>query len=446
MARIAATLVAASLTVAVVSAENWPAWRGPDGAGVSPGKNLPTAWSDSSNIAWQVPLRGLGVSTPIIWGNRIFVTSQEGAVVERAGDHPTLIQGAELAGSGERTLGGRKQGDRTKADEDVRFIVIALDRDSGRRLWEYTLKAEGELPEVHEKHNLASPSPVSDGERVYAWFGTGQLVALDMSGKPVWQRNLGLEIAPVSIIWGPGSSPALYKDSVLLLCYHGQSAYLLSVDAKTGRTRWKVDEKPGITSYSTPVVVQGPTGPELVINSSQGVTGHNPDTGEQLWHFTEANSFPIPAAVPGPGGLVYLNRGYRSSPYMAIRLGGRGDISTSHVVWRQGASGPYVPSLVLYEGLLYFATDAGIVSAIDASTGERVWRERIPGVYMASPVAGDGKIYFVGETGETLVLAAGRTLKVLAKNHLTGRFVASPAIANGRIFLRADDRLLAVGP
>ena len=170
MARIAATLVAASLTVAVVSAENWPAWRGPDGAGVSPGKNLPTAWSDSSNIAWQVPLRGLGVSTPITWGNRIFVTSQEGAVVERAGDHPTLIQGAELAGSGERTLGGRKQGDRTKADEDVRFIVIALDRDSGRRLWEYTLKAEGELPEVHEKHNLASPSPVSDGERVYAWF------------------------------------------------------------------------------------------------------------------------------------------------------------------------------------------------------------------------------------------------------------------------------------
>jgi outer membrane protein assembly factor BamB len=142
---------------------------------------------------------------------------------------------------------------------------------------------------------------------------------------------------------------------------------------------------------------------------------------------------------------VYLNRGYRSSPYMAIKLGGRGDISSTNVMWRQPTSGPYVPSIIHYDGLIYMATDEGIVSAVDAATGQRVWRERIPGVYMASPVAGDGKVYFVGETGDTLVLQAGRQLKILAKNKLTGRFVASPAIAGGRIFLRADDRIVAVG-
>jgi outer membrane protein assembly factor BamB len=286
---------------------------------------------------------------------------------------------------------------------------------------------------------------VTDGERVYAWFGTGQLVALDMNGKLVWERHLGKEYAPVSIIWGPGSSPAVYKDSVILLNYLGQTSFLLSVDAKTGKTKWKSDRQPGVTSYSTPIVVPGPNGPELVVNASDGVAGFNPDTGERLWYYNEANNFPIPAPV-FENGVIYLNRGYRSSPYMALRPGGKGDIASTHVVWRQATSGPYVPSIVQYQGLIYMATDQGIVSAVDAATGERVWRERIPGVYMASPVAGDGKIYLAGETGETLVLEAGRQLKILARNKLSGRFTASPAIAEGRIFLRSDDRVIAVGP
>lgn len=438
------TAIALLLITVAVSADNWPGWRGPGDAAVSTESNLPAAWSDTQNIAWQTPLRGLGISSPIVWGNRVFVTSQDGFVAERPGNHPTLVQGPDLAASGERTLGGRKQGERARADERIRFVVAALDRDSGKQVWQYALDADGALPEVHEKHNLASPSPVTDGQRVYAWFGTNQVVALDMNGAMVWQRNLARDYAPVTITWGPGSSPTIYKDSLLLLCYYGQTSYLLSVEAKTGKTRWKADQKPGITSYSTPFVVQGPNGPEAIVNSSEGVAGHNPDTGERLWFFTEPNSFPIPVAVPN-GNLVYLNRGYRSSPYMAIRLGGRGDISTSHVLWRQPTSGPYVPSLVHYEGLLYMATDAGIVSAVDAATGQRVWQERIPGVYMASPVAGDGKIYFVGETGDTLVLQAGRQPKVLGHNKLTGRFAASPAIASGRLFLRADDRIIAIG-
>lgn len=445
MRRLLTATVTAFAATAALSAANWPAWRGPGDAGVSSETNLPSTWSDTQNVAWRTPLTGLGVSTPIVWGDRIFVTSQTGNTAARDGRHPTLITGDALETSGERTLGGGKQGARNKVDDTVRFILTALDRTSGRRLWEHTIDAEGPLPEIHEKHNLASPSPTTDGTRVYAWYGTGQLIAVDMTGKRVWTRNLATEVAPVSILWGPGSSPAVHGSTLYLLAYHGKSAYLMAVDAATGKTKWKVDGNPNVTSYSTPVMVQSPTGPELVVNSSEGVAGHSPETGERLWFYAESNSFPVPAPIPASGGMVYLNRGYRSSPYMAIRAGGRGDIAGTHVVWRQATSGPYVPSLVHYQGLLYMATDAGIVSAIDAATGERVWQERIPGVYMASPVAGDGKIYFADETGMTLVLEAGRTLKVLAKNKLTGRFGASPAIAGGRIFLRSDDAVVAVG-
>jgi len=445
MTRLLTAIIAAVVATTALSAENWPAWRGPGDAGVSSDTNLPVTWSDTENVAWRARLTGLGVSTPIVWGDRVFVTSQAGNVAERSGNHPTLVTGAALAGSGERTLGGRRQGERNRADERVRFVLTALDRASGRRLWEHTIDAENPLPELHEKHNLASPSPTTDGSRVYAWYGTGQLVAVDMNGKLVWGRNLAKEVAPVSIIWGPGSSPAVYGDTLYLLAYHGASAYLMAVEAATGKTKWKVDGGKDVMSYSTPVMVQAPSGPELVVNSSEGVAGHDPRTGARLWFFAEANSFPVPAPVPASGGLIYLNRGYRSSPYMAIRAGGRGEISDTHVVWRQATSGPYVPSLVHYQGLLYMATDAGIVSAIDAATGQRVWQERIPGVYMGSPVAGDGKVYFADETGTTLVLEAGRVLKVLAKNKLSGRFGASPAIAGGRIFLRSDDEVVAIG-
>src|SRR2546428_772643 len=198
MMRTAAALVLTLITGAVVSADNWPAWRGAGDGGVSTEKNLPLTWSDSQNVAWQAPLRGMGVSTPVVWGDRVFVTSQEGASRERPGRHPTLVTGADAAISGERTLGGRTAGERATPAARIKFIVTALERQTGRRVWEYALDPVGELPELHEKHNLASPSPVTDGQRIYAWFGTGQIVALDMSGKVVWQRNLAREYAPVT--------------------------------------------------------------------------------------------------------------------------------------------------------------------------------------------------------------------------------------------------------
>jgi outer membrane protein assembly factor BamB len=424
-----------------LGADNWPHWRGPASTGASAESGLPTTWSKTENVAWRTSLDGAGVSSPIVWGDRIYVTAQIGRGERQAGNHPRLAQGADAAKAGEGTL---TAGAAVAKRDRVGFLVTALDRTTGRRVWQHETAAEGVLPGVHDKHNLATPSPVTDGERVYAWFGTGQIVALDAGGKQIWTRHLGKEQSPFEINWGHASSPLLYADTVLLLCLHEQSSYLIALDKRTGKDKWKVDWPAGVTSYSTPVVANGPNGPELIVNTSRGVEALDPATGERRWQFDETNRFPIPVAIPH-GDMIYMTRGYRSSPYLAIKLGGRGNVTTSHVQWRVPTGGPYVPSLVFYDGLLYMAGELGIVSAIDVTNGERIWQERIGGLFTASPVAGDGKVYLVSESGETVVLAAGRTPKILARNQLDGHFVASPAIAGGRLVLRADDSVIAVG-
>jgi outer membrane protein assembly factor BamB len=420
-----------------VHAENWPHWRGPLASGVTAELGTPVRWSDSENIAWKAPVRGLGISSPIVWGDRVFVTSQAGSGQSRPG--PRLGQGAD-ANAGERAIGGGSRA----VTENVSFLVSAFDRMTGRRLWEYALAAEGALPSVHEKHNLASPSPVTDGRRVYAWFGNGQIMALDLDGKLIWKKHLGTEYGRFDIDWGHGSSPAVYRDTLILICYQPSGSYLLALDAATGSVRWKVDQAQGITSYSTPLVVETSGSAEIVVNSSAGVAGHDAATGKVLWQIDEANRFPIP--MPSlHNGVIYTTRGYRSSPFMAIRPGGKGNVANSHVIWRVPSGGPYVSSLLHYEGLIYFIGDVGVVTVSDATTGARVWQERLGGVYTASPVAADGKVYFLSEDGQTIILSAGRTPRVLARNKLNARQLASPAISGGRLFIRTDDQLYAIG-
>ena len=429
-----------ALGVADMHAENWPHWRGPATTGVSPETGLPERWSDTENVAWKAPVRGLGISSPIVWGDQVFVTSQTGRGARRSGTHPTLVQSGNPVESGERALGGGS----TAAGDKVSFLVTALSRVDGHKLWEYEVPAEGRLAEVHDKHNLASSSPITDGRRVYAWFGTGQLVALEMSGKLIWSRHLGREYAPFDINWGHSSSPVLFNDSLILVCYHLPTAYLLNLDATSGKTRWRVERGRDIHSYSTPLVVHTSGTTELVVNSSEGVSGHDAMTGQLLWHIQEQNRFPIPMPVLHDG-IIYTSRGYRSGPYMAIRPGGKGDVSRSHVLWRTDTGAPYVSSLVHYNGLLYMAGDVGVLSAIDAKTGQRVWQERTGGVFTASPVAADGKIYLLSEDGQTIVLAAGSQPRVLARNRLSARQLASPAVSGGRLFIRTDDAVIAIG-
>jgi outer membrane protein assembly factor BamB len=439
----ARTLITGLLTVtslATLAAEDWPHWRGPKASGVAADQKLPTRWSATENVVWKAPVGGLGISTPIVSGDSVYVTSQVGDGITREG--PRLVQGGDAAAMGERALGsGRaRSGDATKTF----FVVEAFSRADGKRRWERRIEAEGTLTPVHEKHNLSSASPVTDGETIYAWFGTGQLVALDRTGTIKWQRHLGKEISPFDIQWGHSSSPVIYRDSLILLCDHPSASYVLAVDKRTGKDLWKADRGKGRSAYSTPLIVESGSRPELIVNSTERIDAYDLADGRLLWFLGEANRFPVPTPVVHDG-IIYASRGYRSGPYMAIRPGGSGDVSASHVLWRVPTGAPYVSSLLHYDGIVYMANDVGVLTAVDAKTGERVWQQRVDGVFSASPVAGGGHVYFVSENGDTIVLKAGKAPEVVARNAIGERALASPAISNGRLFVRTDDHIYCIG-
>jgi outer membrane protein assembly factor BamB len=429
------------LGVASLSAD-WPNWRGPDASGVAPDRTLPIRWSAKDNVAWKAALAGAGVSTPIVSGDRVYVTSQIGAGVRREGNHPRLVQGADAAAQGERALGV----DRAAGADSAKtvFVVEAFGRADGKRLWERRIEAAGALTPVHDKHNLATPSPVTDGTLVFAWFGTGQIAALDRSGAVVWQRHLATDNGPFDIQWGHGSSPVLYRDLIILLCDQPARSYMVALDKKTGKDRWKADRGEGRASYSTPLAIEGAFGAELIVNSTERIDAYDPRTGAFLWHAGESSRFAVPSPV-FHDGVIYASRGYRSGPYMAIKPGGRGDVTKTQTVWQAPTGAPYVSSLLYYDGIVYMANDVGVLTAVDAATGARVWQERVDGVFSASPVAGGGHVYFVSEGGETVVVKAGRAPQIVAKNPLDARAVASPAISNGQIFIRTDTHVFAIG-
>jgi outer membrane protein assembly factor BamB len=408
---------------------NWPQWRGPSANGISEEKGLPLEWGPERNILWKSALPGLGTSTPVVWDDFVFVTSQ-------IGNGPYEGRSQDFPDAGK----ARKNGQ----DGKVQFVVQAFARTNGRLLWEYKLDAEGDLPAVHTKHNLASPSCVTDGKLVYAWFGNGQLVALTLGGKLAWSRHIGKEYAPFEILWGHGSSPVLYGDTLLLLCEHPGGAYLLALDKTTGKELWKKDRGKDRRSYSTPFLVSGDKGDELIINTTPRVEAVDPHNGDVLWYAGETNRVPVPMPVYHDG-VVYTSRGNFSSPYMAVKTGGRGDVSSTHIIWEVKTGAPYVSSLLYYQGFIYMATENGIVSCIDPAAGETVWKDRFGGVFSASPVAAEGHIYLVNEAGEAFVLQAGREEKILARNNLPERTLASPALSHGQIFLRTDDHLIAIG-
>ena len=328
--------------------------------------------------------------------------SQAGSGVVRPG--PRLVQGGNAAEAGERPLGSGA----ASGDGKVSFLVTRV-RIARRAACagEFELPAEAPFPAVHEKHNLASPSPVTDGERVYAWFATGR-------SPPSTCRQTRLEEASRRGVWavrdqlgpwqlaGRSQRPA---DSAVL---PRTASYLLALDARTGAVRWKDDAR------------QASRRTARRSSSSRARDGDHRQlerrhqrprlsaTGERLWHFDEANRFPMPMPL-FHDGIIYTSRGYRSSPFMAIRPGGNGDVAATHVVWKVTSGAPYISSPIHYDGLIYMIGDVGVLTVADAKTGERVYQERIGGVYTASPVAGDGKVYLVSEDGETIVLAAGRT-------------------------------------
>jgi outer membrane protein assembly factor BamB len=431
------------LLLASLPAGDWPQWRGPSSNGISNESGLPVQWNAKDHIIWKAPLAGLGTSSPIVWGDKVFITSQEGIIPAQQGILPLLARDDQELSRQESPIGGRRP--KTAGSSGVVSLVVeAFRKSDGARLWKYSTPATGDFPDLHEKHNLATPTPTTDGKLVFAWFGNGQIVALDMNGRVVWTRHLGVEYGSFKTPWGHGGSPTLYKDTLILLCDHGDNAYLLALEKATGKECWKVNRSKGSISHSTPLVVQGSERDELIVSSGERIDAFDPQNGQLLWYAGSQRQTPVPSPV-FHNGVIYLSRGYRNSDFLAIRPGGKGDVSKSHVLWRAPGGASYVPSILYYEGLLYVTNEVGVVTCADAGTGEAVWHQRLGGIFFASPVAGDGKVYMVSETGETYVLRAGRAAEILAKNELDERMLASPAISNGRLFLRSDGTLFCIG-
>ena len=403
-------LAALLLSGVELAAGDWPQWRGPSSRGVSQESGLPTTWSASENLAWRTPLAGLGNSSPIVWGDRVIVTSQIGSTPNTGGGHPQLARDERALAERETPIGGRRPAtDRAGSDRDaaIWLVVEAFRRSDGQRLWEHKTRATGPFSDLHEKHNLATPTPATDGQRVYAWFGNGQVVALDMSGRMVWTRHLGKEYSPFQTQWGHGSSPTLHGDLVVLLVR--SSRRLVPVGARRAYGEGAVEGRPRPRPRLSQHTARRAVRRKATSSWSTRRSASTPTirkTGKLLWYTGSERQTPIPSAV-FHDGRIFLSRGYRNSDYLAIRPGGRGDVTATHVEWRAASGASYVPSIVYYDGLLYMTNEVGVVTCADARTGEARVAPSARRLFFASPVAGDGKVYLVSETGETL-RAAGR--------------------------------------
>ena len=411
----------ASIAAAMMSAHaaDWPQFRGPGALGRGDSKGAPLSWSDTSNIVWKAKLPGPGASSPITWGHSIFVTCFTGYATS-----------------------SREPGDMTQ----LKRHLLCLSLKDGTVLWNTPVPAE--LPEqdrIREDHGYASSTPTVDAEHVYTFYGKSGVFAFDHSGKEVWQTKVGDKLNG----WGSATSPVLLKDLILVNA-STESEALVALDRKTGREVWR---SAGIKeSWHAPVTVSIAGGKtEVVMAMFRKVVGIDPDTGAQLWHAdTGINWYMCPTPV-AENGIVYSIGGRNPNGGLAIRAGGRGDISQSHVVWKVN-KGSNVPSPILHEGHLYFAHEnLSVVYCINARTGEVVYEERLEpslGQIYASPILADGRIYFIGRGGRGLVIAAKPVFERLAETQLEGNrgsFNASPALSGDRILLRSNTTLYCIG-
>jgi outer membrane protein assembly factor BamB len=400
MSRILALLL---LVPTIVWADNWPGWRGPAHSGLTIETRLPVQWSRTENVRWKIPLTGAGASSPVVWGDHIFLTTSEGRLNDQ-------------------------------------LHVYCYHRQDGRRLWHTRLF--GSAPtDLYPAGGMAVPTPVTDGKQLYLLFGTGDLVCLDFEGRPVWIRSLAEEYGPFRNRWGMGTSPILVDGLLVVQVDHWSQSYLLAVDPKTGANRWKTNRDAAV-NWSSPLAVKVKERTQIIAHGTHRAIGYDAATGAELWSVGGMHLQCIPSPV-AEAGLVFSASG---DGVLAIRLdGGTGDLTKSHVVWKHTKLMPFVPSPIAYRGYLYVVGDKGVVACLDGATGNQVWKERLGDQYHASPLAGDGKIYFTSKEGVVRVVQAGPQFKLLAENDLGQTIVASPAVSNGAIFLRGEKHLFCVG-
>ena len=386
-------------------AKYWPRWRGPSGQGLVTGAGYPDAWSATENVKWKIPVPGSGNSSPIVWRDRIFLT--------------------------------------TAYDGGRRLSVVAYRRSDGTRLWE-TFAPDGRVAYGnHFKNGHASATPATDGQRVYVSFGPRGLLALDMDGKILWHRDLGA----MEAYHGTAGSPLLYKDRLILYQDQSRNSFIAAFDTRTGRTIWSTRREANV-GWGTPIAARVIDHDEIIVNGQLKVKAYNPDTGEELWSCGGMGYEVIPTPVVGYG-MVFCSSG-RAGPTLAIRPGGRGDVTASHLAWTSPRGSPFVPSPILYGEHLYMVNDMqSIVTSLQASTGKVMWQNRL-GVarregFSASPVAFDGKVFFTSDEGETFVLKAGQTFDLLRVNRIGEGTLATPALVDGRWYIRTERNLFAIG-
>ena len=430
------------LFAGAVFAQNWPSFRGPRASGIADGQKPPVKWDvpQSVNVAWKTPIPGLAHSGPVVWGDRIFVTTA-------------------ISSDPKAKFRWGLYGD-VEPSEDLSkhtWKVYCLDRKTGKILWEQTAHEGIPRTKRHPKNSQASATPATDGKHVVASFGSQGLYVYDTSGKLLWKKDLGTLNAgwffDPDFEWGAASSPVIYKNTVIVQCDIQKNSFLAAFDLKDGREVWRT-ARPEIPSWGTPTVWEGKGGPQVITNGTKAVRGYDPETGKQLWQLSPNSE--VTATTPvGANDLIFIANGYPPiQPIYAIRPSARGDISlkdgqesSEHVAWSKKRGGPYMPTALVYGEHLYLCSNNGILSCYRAATGERVYQQRISekgGSHSASPVAADGRIYFASEDGDVHVVKAGPEFERLATNPVGEVMMATPAIAPGMIVLRTEHQVIAV--
>ncbi|MFP6611172.1 MAG: PQQ-binding-like beta-propeller repeat protein, partial [Pirellulales bacterium] len=415
-----------------LKSDNWHQWRGPEANGVSRTATPPIRWSEKKNIRWKASIEGSGTSTPIIWTNKVFLltainTGKVDPSLPKPEDQPKRVFGI------------------THPNTSYRFDVLCLDRDSGNELWRRT--ATERIP--HEGHHgdasFASASPMTDGRRLYCWFGSAGLFCYDLNGKKLWERKLGK--AHVGASLGEGCSPVVHDGKVVIVRDHSRQSTIEVLDAETGETQWKKDRDEG-NAWATPQVLEHGGRTQVITNGSNLVRSYDLETGNIIWQCSGLTGNAIPAPVV-ENDVVYCMSGYQGYSLLAIPLSAKGDISDSNtIIWSRRQGTPYVPSPVLYDGMLFFnQSNQAIWSCVDSKTGETILeRTRLQDVsrIYASPVGAAGRIYITGRGGTTLVLRRSKELEAVATNKLDDLFDASPALAGKQLFLRGSKFLYCI--
>lgn len=421
-----------------LESQNWPQFRGPDGSGVAEGQNLPVDWSvaDGRNILWRVPIEGLAHSSPIVWGDRVYLTT---AIPEEATE-PTLTLGdSDVAGI-----------DPAKDMVAHRWEILALDKNTGTVLFRKTAHRGVPRLKRHVKASHASATPATDGRSLVALLGTEGLFCFDMEGKLRWRADVGLldvgYWGEPEYQWGAASSPVIYQNLVIVQNDRQKDSFLAAYDLETGKEAWRAsrDEKP---SWSTPALYRGESGVELVTNGGNWIRANDPRTGKELWRLSRGDLQVITPTPIVSGDRIVVTGGNPTGAQstVAIRPGARGD-ATDHVLWTAERSSPYTPTPLAYQGLLHVVVDNGILAAFDLATGERIYRVRLEvgAGFSASPIVSDGRLYLASEDGAVFVVRAGREFETLAKNEMGEPLMATPAVSEGTLFVRGSRHLFAV--